>query len=93
MLIVASFFVLWEAEVAAATTGHLHFDMDKEVTTLTLIVSKTDVNGSTEITCSSRLLIFVRLCRRMSPVSHEQWRCSYQSTKAKLVATIQHFNA
>ena len=37
MLIVA-LFMLREAEVSAATTGHLHFDMDEKVMTLTLCV-------------------------------------------------------
>ena len=45
MLVVASFFMLREAEIAAATVDHLHMDEVKKVMTLSLSVSKTDVKA------------------------------------------------
>ena len=45
MLVVASFFMLREAEMSAATVGHLHMDEVKKEVTLTLSVSKTDVKA------------------------------------------------
>jgi hypothetical protein len=45
MLVVASFFMLREADLAAATIDHLHIDLVKQVMTLTLSVSKDDVKA------------------------------------------------
>jgi hypothetical protein len=45
MLVVASFFMLREAEITAAIIEHLHMDEKKKVMTLTLSVSKTDVKA------------------------------------------------
>ena len=80
MLIVASFFMLWRLKVAAATTGHLHYDMEKKVMTLTLTVSKTEVKAS-GVKRSWRCV-----CKRKVP-------CQFCSIREHLSQLVAYFGA
>ena len=100
MLIVASFFMLGDAEVAAATTVHLHVDTDKKVMMLTLTVSKKDVK-SFGIKRSWGAWPVLQYPRSLVPVGCAFWCVSAGGsllfptssgeipTKAKVVASIK----